>query len=459
MDVKKIKNHVPLLTLIASIAIFALGLLVLLLPDGIVEALLTLAFGLALFIYGGIRFVQSFGDKKKHEGIVALIVSWGVASVLLFMDFSIDTTAAVTSMIVGAVSLLLGILRAIISINCIINKIPGKIRNGISALLCTAFGLFLLIHPIGNFALLSTVAGFYLIFYAVTMFIDALAAMSQSDLDDNRSKRRVHMATLNIFAAVKPTRLIKQINDQIENGELENGMIVEEKSDSGFDHENIEIMVHLTTQGANKFGHVDIAIGDKIYSYGTYDESKVKFAGFVAQGSMIIVPKIPYLRYCLDYQKKYVIGFGAKMSETQLATVRRKIEETLAVSEKLESEYERAVREGRDGSEYKDSASNIVRDVGGSVYTVKEGFFRRYFGINTNCVRFADWLLSESGIDAISFSGLRTPGSYYNMLDNMFYRKNTRVFRKIYYILSSDIVDIESLASAADETKNKDQIK
>lgn len=441
MNVTKIRHKIPILTMIAAFALLAAGVLLIIMSGDWIEYLLLFAFTALLIVYGGIRFLQSVNRRKIKEGMIVLGVTWVAAIALMTFDIDPNAAAVVPSILVGAVALLMGILRLMICANCFINNIPGKFRNGISAIICIVFALFLLIHPIANFEFLTTVAGCYLIFYAVTMLFDAFAAIFESDLSEGRLRRRVHFAMPNIFTALKPANLVADINDMREQGKLEHGMIVMEKEQKDFDHINAEIMVHLTTQGVNKFGHVDISIGDTVFSYGTYDPSSVKLGGFISQGTMIRVSKLPYLKHCLDVQEKYVIGYGVCFSGQQLETIKEKIEETLANSTKLESEYDKAVKEGRgeDAENCKDSASNIVR-LGGEVYVVQKGMFRRYFGINTNCVRFADWLLSESGIDAISFSGLRTPGAYYNMLENMFRRKSTRVVRKTAYILSKDIV-------------------
>lgn len=451
MNVKKVRHKIPWFTLLGAIFIFLSGIIVLLADDEVVEIVLVAMVIGILMVYGVVRLIQASKINKLGEGIIALSVCWTTASVLYSLDYSLDAVAVAPSIIVGVVSLLLGIIRALICVNSFLNRFPGAVRNGISAVLCLGFGLLLVIRPIENFSLLKVVAGFYMLFYAITMFGDAFASIFRADLKESRSKRRTHFAAPNLITAVKPTRMISEINAKIKAGKLESGMIIEELEQDKFDRVNAEILVHLTTQGANKFGHVDIAIGDTIYSYGTYDSSKTKYGGFVSQGTLIEVPKIPYLKFCLDYQKKYVIGFGAYLSDSQLEAIKSRIENFKKENcEPLESEYQKAVRENRDGSGFSDPASNITRDVGGKVYTVVRGSYKRYFGISINCVQFADWLLGESGIDAISFSGLRTPGAYYSMLDNMFYRKNTRIIRKTSYILSDEIRHIDAIAVNAE---------
>ena len=439
MEVKKVKHQMPWLTLLSAIGIIALGILILFLPKEFIQIALDFIVTGVLLVYGIVRSIQNFLLDKLMNGFLTLSISWTGACILTYISYNLDNISVIPSIVIGAVSLLLGIMRLMICINCIANRYKGKLRNGFSALICLVFGLFLVTHPIENFSILIIVVSVYLMIYGITMLVDFFAIVSRTDMDEERLKRRTHYALPNLINAVKPANTITSINKKLEEGKITNGVIIEEKEGAQFDEVNLEIMVHLTTQGTNKFGHVDIAMKDKIISYGTYDSSKDKFGGFVSQGTVIIVPKNPYLKYCLDYQKKYVIGFGAALSDKQYEAVQKRVDELLSYCEPFESNYEKAIAEGKDGSEFTDSASNIVRDVGGKVYTVVTGPFRRYFGINTNCVHVADWLLSESGIDAISFSSLRTPGAYYAMLQNMFRRKNNRIVRKTTYILSKDI--------------------
>ena len=439
MQVVQVKKKTPWLLLLAAIGLLALAILLLVSPEAWVATLLLISTCAILVIYGAVRMLECSRKKEDLKGLFTILITWGIAAALLTLDIQKDIFALVPSIIVGAVSLILGVMRLLIMINCIANRYKGVVRNGFSAIICIAFGLMLVIQPINNFAVLALVAAIYLIIYAVTLFGDFFASIFRVDLQEDRTKRRVHHGLPNIISAVKPANMIAEINEAIADGKLTGGMLVAETDSKDVGDVNLEIMVHLTTKGANKFGHVDICLGDKIYSYGTYDSSKDKFGGFVSQGTFIIVPKIPYLKHCLNYQKKYVIGFGAALSDVQYKSVEQKIATLLEDCQPFESLYEQAVKEGKDGSDLHDPASNMVRDVGGKVYTVVTGPFRRYFGINTNCVHVADWLLSDSGIDSISFSSLRTPGAYYNMLDKMFARKNTRIIRKTAYIVADDI--------------------
>ena len=452
MQIIKSKSQKNWVTLLFSIILFISGILLIVLNDDIVEVIFVALMVILLFAYGSIRFFQCWKTNDFKSGVVSIMLSFSGGLLLVILYKGLSHISFLPSIVVGVVSLVLGIMRLLIFISCLKNKLKGTVRNGISALLCISFGLLLIINPVKNFELLTIIAGCYLIFYAITSLFDYIAAVSNADLDENRTERRLHFALPNIITALQPSQMIKEINKGRENGDIVGGMLIEQKPDAKYDSVNLEIMVHLTTKGANKFGHIDLAIKDKVYSYGTYDTSKVKLMGFVAQGTFVIIPKIPYLKYCLDVQKKYVIGFGAHLSDKQLKAVQDNIEELLKDCEPFESLYERAIKKGEDGSKYGDPASDIVRDLGGKVYTVVSGPFRRYFGINTNCVKVADSLLANSGIDRLTFNGISTPGGYYSMLEGMFRRNNTRIIRKTSYIISDEIDDLDELRELARQT-------
>lgn len=196
---------------------------------------------------------------------------------------------------------------------------------------------------------------------------------------------------------------------------------------------------------------MDIAIGNTVYSYGTYDKSKNKLAGFISQGTYAEIPKLPYYKYCIDNCGDYIISYGACFSEKQLKTVKDRIAMFKKYCEPLEFKLENPeITTPEPGKRYGDSGENLVRFLNARVFTVVDGSFKSYFGVNVNCVQFADWLLSDTGIDAVSEGGLRTPGAFYYMLENMFHRSNNRIIRKISYFSTEDIEDIIKYGSNSD---------
>ena len=135
-------------------------------------------------------------------------------------------------------------------------------------------------------------------------------------------------------------------------------------------------------------------------------------------------------------------------SEKQLDSVKEKLKMFKQYCVPLELKIRHPeVTVPKPGRRYGDAGEFLVQFLGAKIYTVVDGSFKSYFGVNTNCVMFADWLLSDTGIDAVSMGGLRTPGAFYYMLENMFYRPNNRIIRKISYFSTDGIEEKIKLGS------------
>jgi hypothetical protein len=284
--------------------------------------------------------------------------------------------------------------------------------------------------------------------YAVTLFGDFYAEVTRSELEEDRLHRRTHISMPNLITAFKIKNMVNDIYKKLDDNKFEKKNIVENKENSSFDTVNVEINLHLTDPSGIQFGHMDIAIGDTVYSYGTYDKSKNKLAGFISQGTYAEIPKLPYYKYCIDNCGDYILSYGACFSEKQLNTIKNRIKMFKEYCEPLEFVIENPEITTPDPNiRYGDSGENLVRFLNAKIFTVVDGSFKSYFGVNTNCVMFADWLLEGTGIDAVSAGGLRTPGAFYYMLENMFRRPNNRVIRKISYFSTDNFDEVIELGS------------
>ena len=64
-----------------------------------------------------------------------------------------------------------------------------------------------------------------------------------------------------------------------------------------------------------------------MYSYGAYDETEHKFFGMFSQGTIVKAPRELYIRHCLSFEKKILVGFGLCLSDAQKKKVEEKIDE------------------------------------------------------------------------------------------------------------------------------------
>ena len=453
---KKIKQRKPIVTFLVALGVTLLGIGLLFVPDETLEYLLVLIISVSL-ILGGISFmIQRFQIKKYLQGIIGLVVFLLVAAVLLVLQYYFWVLTIAPCVLIGIVAILVGIVRAAICVNCFVNGYRGGIMNGIFALVLIVTGLLLTFSPLEHIFALRYFISLYLIIYAITIFGDFYAEVTLTELEEDRMRRRTHISLPNLITAFKIKNMVTDIYKKIDDKEFEKKIYVEDKETSNFDTVNLEINLHLTDPKGNQFGHMDIAIGDTVYSYGTYDKSKNKLGGFISQGTYAEIPKLPYYKYCVENCGDNVISYGACFSEKQLDSVKEKLKMFKQYCIPLELKIRHPeVTVPKPGRRYGDAGEFLVQFLNAKIYTVVDGSFKSYFGVNTNCVMFADWLLSDTGIDAVSMGGLRTPGAFYYMLENMFYRPNNRIIRKISYFSTNGIEEKIKLGSNIEFDVNK----
>lgn len=446
---QKRKQKKPIVTFFAALGVAVLSIVLLFLENETVEYLLVLMVSLSL-VMGGISYmIQNFRIKKYLAGILGLAGYILLAAVLIVLQYFLWIITIAPCLLIGIVSLIVGVVRALICVNCFSNGYRGGIMNGLFSIIFIFAGLVLIFSPLENFVTLRYIISFYLLIYAITLFGDFYAEVTRSDLEEERMHRRTHISLPNIITAFKIKNMVKGIYKEIEDNNFEKRIIVEDKENSSFDKVNLEINLHLTDPSGNQFGHMDIAIGDTVYSYGTYDKSKNKMAGFISQGTYAEIPKLPYYKYCIDNCGDYIISYCACFSEKQLNSVKDKIsmfKEEYCEPLEFKLDHPEITTPDPD-KRYGDSGENLVRFLNAKIFTVVDGSFKSYFGVNVNCVQFADWLLSDTGIDAVSMGGLRTPGVFYYMLENMFHRPNNRIIRKISYFSTKNIDEMIKLGS------------
>lgn len=445
---RKRKQRKPIVTFLAALGVTLLGIVLLFLEDETVEYLLVLVVSASLLM-GGISFmIQGFQIKRYVAGTLGLVAYLLTGVVLVLLEYYFGVISLAPCVLIGLVAILVGVVRAAICVNCFQNGFSGGVMNGVFAIILVVTGVSLTFFPVENFAALRYFVSFYMIIYAITIFGDFYAEVTRSELEEDRMRRRMHIALPNLVTAFKIKRMVQQIYKDIEENKIEKKIYVEDKENSSFDTVNLEINLHLTDPKGNQFGHMDIAIGDTVYSYGTYDKSKNKMAGFISQGTYAEIPKLPYYKYCIDNCGDYLISYGACFSEKQLDTVRDRIAQFKEYCEPLTFKLDHPENNiPEPGKRYGDSGEDLVRYLNAKIFTVVGGSFKSYFGVNVNCVQFADWLLADTGIDAVSLGGLRTPGAFYYMLENMFHRPKNRIIRKISYYSTENIDEIIKLGS------------
>ena len=424
---EKIKNCIaPTLDMIPGVLCLLAGLMLIFLPIEVTEPMLDeLAFILAIMY--GIRRFSELSEKGETKRAVGALVIGILLAAALFFFFGYLLDLLNLFLIILAFALFL--IRSAIAVHMILCKVPGVGRCIFTALVNLSLGILLLIYERYDQVSLSfTVLGFYLIFAFFSSLGDWIAFGRGTDLDENKTKRRHHVGLPNIISATATKRLISFCGNYIEEHKDET-TFVEQKDGTENYPVNFEVLIHVSRIKApgKSFGHVDVAIGDTVYTYGCYDRTTYKVGNFIAGGNFVIVPKAPYLGECLTTQEKYIVSYGCSLSEKQMQAVEQRIAEILKDTRKLDpATFDREA--------HQNDGVSVYTDIGGTAYAVEKGPFKTYFGIESNCAKLADTIAGAAGIDAPAKGELHTPGAYFALMEHMFTRKSTRVIRRTVYL-------------------------
>lgn len=195
---------------------------------------------------------------------------------------------------------------------------------------------------------------------------------------------------------------------------------------------NIQIFIHTTKKGISKYGHVDLYLDNKVFSFGSYDRSSEKLFGLFGDGMIYIVNnKEKYIKFLNSYSNKAVFAFGINLKRSQYENLKLRLTNILNNSTK----WTPPAYYFNDFKTYKnDYSSNLYKNTNASFYKINSGSFKTYFTFYTNCVMFINHLIGKHRNNPINLTDLITPGVYFDYLNKMLKKKNSCVVSLDVYI-------------------------
>ncbi len=298
----------------------------------------------------------------------------------------------------------------------------------VRALISLLFGLALIINPISRLVDVKLIAGVYMLLFSLSAFIDFLDAMFKWDLANSRLLARVRVLPPVMLTSMLPVWLLDKFNRMLERNNTD---YIYEKPDSApakpeeMSNVPLEILFHLGRNVALGYGHVDIALGNTVYSYGCYDDASSRWMGFYSDGTFMVAGLQPYLDYCRRWQRKTLVSFTMRLTVEQEMRVRIALDNILGNCTPWRPTECNSTAIGQSAH-----ASSVfpIR-----YYKVASGPFKIYSVFRTNCVAMAEILVGESGLKVLPTHGIITPGSYYAFLERQLKNPDSPVVRKTVY--------------------------
>ncbi|RDY25704.1 hypothetical protein CHL78_016825 [Romboutsia weinsteinii] len=417
------KNAVsPIIILMISILLLVTGVLIIYDINIFAEPTIYIV-SITLAIMGFLQ-ILAYIFKREKRFITTFLSGIGDILLAIFIKHRTMFIALSIVKIIGIYAFINFMARITAAIILYKNKTRGWIRGFIVSGISLIFSSALIFHTKEYMHIVPIVAGAYLILYSCTIFGDFIREIFYADLVKDNLKRRMRITIPIVYAAFIPQKLLEDINEVIATKPTE--LLYEDiKVDTDA---HLEIFIHLSKECANGFGHVDICFEDKIYTYGTYDESSNRLFKLVSDGVLIEVDRDKYIEFSTRDKQRSLVGFELKLSKVQREAIRCKIS-----SIKDDCVVWKCKAQENPDVEYTEYSNMLYRVTNAKFYKFKSGYFKTYFTLTANCVRLAETIVGSAGLDIIAINGIITPGTYYNYLNNLFMRKNTRVVKRNLY--------------------------
>lgn len=330
---------------------------------------------------------------------------------------------------IGVWMLIQAIVKAI-SIHLMVkDQLPGLKRQVFFFLVNTIFGFVLFLDPLGHTRELAYLIGGYLIFYGLSFIYRSLTALIPIKIIESIDEK-FQLAIPPMWGAVIPPHLMKVILSKSEQ---------DQRSDDFDAIKNnitcdLEVLVHVAKSGPAQLGHCDLVYHNHLLSYGCYDPSHRKLFGTYGDGVVLLAPKNEYLYNCLENENKVLVAFGIVLNEKQKDKLQSALLETFEKFIHFQSDEDLKRAGSVPLGACDDYLSRVTRNVeNAQYYKISEGKYKTFFVFYSNCVSYVSQFLNEIGLHLLDFSGIVSPGAYFDFLNNEFKSgKGHVVYRKVY---------------------------
>lgn len=377
------------------------------------------------------KFFNYFIGKKKDKQIN---LTTSVLNLLFCFICSLfrNIPISILPIIFGIYLLINAIIKLINASILWKNKANGRLVETITFLIYFTVSISIIFAPIKNLSIVLLIIGIYILLLGINYIIDFISFIIPRKVK-KKIKRNIRISLPAIIEAIIPFTVLSEINYLLDKENYDSYFPFEEKSVDVLP--DLEIFVHTSNRGFNRMGHVDLYYNGQVISYGNYDDYSMRFFNMIGDGVLFTTDKDKYIPFCIEHSKKTLFVFGLKLTDRQKKNVDKAIHNIFDNSYTWASPYEEAKLKNKrvKKDDYSDYASRLYQVTKAKFYKVKNGKFKNYFVLGSNCCRLADNIVGKSGIDLLKMNGVITPGTYYEYLNREFQKKNSMVIsRKIY---------------------------
>ncbi|MEG0229189.1 MAG: hypothetical protein RR640_01145, partial [Oscillospiraceae bacterium] len=314
------------------------------------------------------------------------------------------------------------------------DNLKRKTSTLISGLISFGFFITFLIQPLHYVDILTILIGCLLIGYGFIGIFDFFTEIDPK-FYHKHFFAKIKIALPVFFTAFIPHRILVAINKAIATDKTATAETLNLDVHKTEEKAELEIFVHVSDNGVGTIGHADLCFEGEVLSYGAYDEKTSKLFNAIGDGCYFKTKnRDKYLDFCIKNDEKTMFVFGIKLTDEQKEILKKeiaKLEKDIYIwlpPCQVDIEKGNPLKE-----EYSDYASKLVMGAGVTFYKFKRGTYKSYFVLNTNCVKLPERLLYKSGAGVLAYSGIISPGTFFNYLNGEFLKSNTCVISRTVY--------------------------
>ncbi len=406
-------------------------------------------FIIALFFLAVKQLINYFIGKEKDRKINFIKSTINIVFCFVFSLFK-NIPLSIMPITFGFYLLLSGIIKFINGGIYFYNKAKGYVTEFFFGIIYLVVSLAIIFSPIKNIDNVLIILGIYILLLGINYIVDFISFIMPIHFK-NEVRRHIRISLPALVEAIIPYTVLSEINYLIDKDSYDNFVFEEKKNDVEPD---MEVFVHTSKRGFNRTGHVDLYYNGKVLSYGSYDDSSLRFFDMIGDGVVFTTKRDKYIPFCIEHSKKTIFAFGLKLTDRQKNQIDKAIDNIFKELGEWKSPYQVALDDSKkrklkrkvNQNKYTDYASCLYQATHAKFYKFNKGKWKKYFVVGNNCCRLADYIVGKSGIDLLKMYGVITPGAYYEYLNREFKKKNSMVIsRKIYNSTNVDKKTIKEI--------------
>ena len=379
-------------------------------------------------IFGVSKLINFLINRKIVRNIQTLLLILGNIIIGTFMLLYPKLSLAIIPIAFSLYILLYAVVKFIYYLVLKKANLKSRFKELIFSILFIIISLIFLFYPIDRLNIFIMFIGVYCIILGLSMiyefFIDFLSNSTKLKI-----KKKIKMTVPVFLDAFFPKRSLKKIDKYIDS------ILSEEKDIDSDDY--LKILIHLSNYSVNQFGHIDIMLDGKVYSFGNYDKSTQRLFTGLGDGVLFVTDKKEkYIDFCFKHNRETIVEYGIQITDKQREKIINKLKHIMDDT----FEWTPPIRNDKKLKRLY-YADKMYKATKGKFYKFKSIELKTFFIVGVNCTYFINIIL-EGIFQKLKVIGVLSPGTYYEYLEENYKKKNSNVkFRKVYREVSFGDID------------------